>query len=135
MQNSFVTKKEKKTLQFFQSLGCSAHPFSSCFVKCHLFGHSTSFSGDHLYIVLFVAIILDVDECKDKVACQCPECKCKSVWGSYECSCSGGLLYMREHDMCIGEYPRTPVLLQFKLEPCDGWEQYFRPSSGRYTCN
>jgi hypothetical protein len=48
---------------------------------------------------------LDVDECKDKVACQCPECKCKNTWGSYECSCSGGLLYMREHDTCISEYP------------------------------
>ncbi|KAF9595774.1 hypothetical protein IFM89_003516 [Coptis chinensis] len=31
----------------------------------------------------------DVDECKDKLACQCPECKCKNTWGSYECSCGG----------------------------------------------
>ncbi|KAF8042182.1 hypothetical protein BT93_A0717 [Corymbia citriodora subsp. variegata] len=49
----------------------------------------------------------DVDECKEKVACQCPECKCKDVWGSYECSCSGGLLYMQEHDMCISKNTRT----------------------------
>lgn len=44
----------------------------------------------------------DVDECKEKLACQCPECKCKNTWGSYECSCSSGLLYMQEHDTCIG---------------------------------
>nr|AAB72111.1 vacuolar sorting receptor homolog [Arabidopsis thaliana] len=44
----------------------------------------------------------DVDECKEKTVCQCPECKCKNTWGSYECSCSNGLLYMREHDTCIG---------------------------------
>lgn len=45
----------------------------------------------------------DVDECKDKTACQCSQCKCKNTWGSYECSCGGGLLYMREHDACIGK--------------------------------
>ncbi|KAJ0255260.1 Vacuolar-sorting receptor 1 [Hirschfeldia incana] len=44
----------------------------------------------------------DVDECKEKTVCQCPECKCKNTWGSYECSCKNGLLYMREHDTCIG---------------------------------
>uniref|UniRef100_A0A1J3HC00 Vacuolar-sorting receptor 1 n=1 Tax=Noccaea caerulescens TaxID=107243 RepID=A0A1J3HC00_NOCCA len=44
----------------------------------------------------------DVDECKEKKVCQCPECKCKNTWGSYECSCSNGLLYMHEHDTCIG---------------------------------
>ncbi|CAI0423774.1 unnamed protein product [Linum tenue] len=43
----------------------------------------------------------DVDECKEKTACQCPECNCKNTWGSYECSCGGGLLYMREYDTCI----------------------------------
>lgn len=46
----------------------------------------------------------DVDECKEKVNCQCAQCKCKNTWGSYECSCGGGLLYMREHDACISEY-------------------------------
>ncbi|KAK7277077.1 hypothetical protein RIF29_18227 [Crotalaria pallida] len=46
----------------------------------------------------------DVDECKEKLACQCPECKCKNTWGSYECKCSGGLYYARENDMCIGKY-------------------------------
>ncbi|KAK1385702.1 EGF-like domain-containing protein [Heracleum sosnowskyi] len=43
----------------------------------------------------------DVDECKDKKACQCPECSCKNTWGSYECTCSGDNLYIREHDSCI----------------------------------
>ncbi|XP_010942821.1 vacuolar-sorting receptor 1 [Elaeis guineensis] len=45
----------------------------------------------------------DIDECKEKTACQCPECSCKNTWGSYECTCSGGLLYMREHDTCISK--------------------------------
>ncbi|XAR55734.1 hypothetical protein NMG60_11035919 [Bertholletia excelsa] len=45
----------------------------------------------------------DIDECKEKLACQCPECKCKNTWGSYECSCSSNLLYMREHDICISK--------------------------------
>ncbi|KAE9611240.1 putative EGF-like calcium-binding domain, PA domain-containing protein [Lupinus albus] len=46
----------------------------------------------------------DIDECKEKLACQCPECKCKNTWGSYECKCNGGLYYARENDMCIGKY-------------------------------
>ncbi|XP_041027804.1 vacuolar-sorting receptor 1-like [Juglans microcarpa x Juglans regia] len=45
----------------------------------------------------------DVDECKEKSACQCPSCKCKNTWGSYECSCSGDLLYMQENDICISK--------------------------------
>ncbi|CAN8254675.1 unnamed protein product [Cochlearia groenlandica] len=49
----------------------------------------------------------DVDECKEKTVCQCPECKCKNTWGSYECSCSNGLLYMHEHDTCIGKVGTT----------------------------
>ncbi|XP_052484186.1 vacuolar-sorting receptor 1 isoform X3 [Gossypium raimondii] len=53
----------------------------------------------------------DVDECKEKLACQCPGCKCKNTWGSYECSCCDGSLYMREHDMCInaGKNGKTEV--------------------------
>ncbi|RID53488.1 hypothetical protein BRARA_G00876 [Brassica rapa] len=31
----------------------------------------------------------DINECKERKACQCPECSCKNTWGSYECSCSG----------------------------------------------
>ncbi|XP_057477155.1 vacuolar-sorting receptor 1-like [Actinidia eriantha] len=51
----------------------------------------------------------DIDECKEKTACQCPHCKCKNTWGSYDCSCSGNLLYMREHDTCIGKDVNTEV--------------------------
>ncbi|XP_052881367.1 vacuolar-sorting receptor 3-like isoform X2 [Gossypium arboreum] len=45
----------------------------------------------------------DIDECKEKKACQCPECSCKNTWGSYECTCSGDLLYIRDHDTCISK--------------------------------
>ncbi|KAJ9561055.1 hypothetical protein OSB04_006215 [Centaurea solstitialis] len=45
----------------------------------------------------------DIDECKEKKACQCPECSCKNTWGSYECSCSGDRLYIRDHDTCISK--------------------------------
>ncbi|RWR79049.1 EGF-like calcium-binding domain-containing protein [Cinnamomum micranthum f. kanehirae] len=55
----------------------------------------------------------DVDECKDKVACQCRGCKCKNTWGSYECSCSGDLLYMREHDTCISKKSKTEFSWSF----------------------
>ncbi|XWS35420.1 hypothetical protein CRYUN_Cryun21dG0124700 [Craigia yunnanensis] len=51
----------------------------------------------------------DVDECKEKLACQCPGCKCKNTWGSYECSCGGGSLYMREQDTCISKDVKTEV--------------------------
>ncbi|XP_022684904.1 vacuolar-sorting receptor 1 [Setaria italica] len=49
----------------------------------------------------------DIDECKERTACQCKECKCKNTWGSYECGCSGGLLYMKEHDTCISKNGAT----------------------------
>ncbi|XP_042022526.1 vacuolar-sorting receptor 1-like [Salvia splendens] len=45
----------------------------------------------------------DVDECKEEQACQCPNCKCKNTWGSYECSCKNHLLYIHEHDTCISK--------------------------------
>ncbi|CAA3027250.1 vacuolar-sorting receptor 3-like [Olea europaea subsp. europaea] len=45
----------------------------------------------------------DIDECKEKKACQCPECSCKDTWGSYDCTCSGDLLYIRDHDTCISK--------------------------------
>ncbi|CAL5434145.1 unnamed protein product [Camellia sinensis] len=47
--------------------------------------------------------LLDVDECKEKKACQCSECSCKNTWGSYDCTCSGDLLYIRDHDTCISK--------------------------------
>ncbi|KAL3839941.1 hypothetical protein ACJIZ3_024532 [Penstemon smallii] len=55
----------------------------------------------------------DIDECKEKVACQCPECRCKNTWGSYECSCTGNLLYMHEHDTCISKVGDTEYSLGF----------------------
>ncbi|KAH9608087.1 hypothetical protein KSS87_014650 [Heliosperma pusillum] len=45
----------------------------------------------------------DIDECKEKKACQCSECSCKNTWGSYDCSCSRDLLYMRDQDTCISK--------------------------------
>ncbi|XP_038903802.1 vacuolar-sorting receptor 1-like isoform X2 [Benincasa hispida] len=48
-----------------------------------------------------------VDECKEKLACQCSECKCQNTWGSYDCRCRNGLLYMHEHDTCIGSMGNT----------------------------
>ncbi|KAK9697141.1 hypothetical protein RND81_08G017600 [Saponaria officinalis] len=45
----------------------------------------------------------DIDECKEKKACQCSECSCKNTWGSYDCSCSGDLLYIRDQDTCISK--------------------------------
>ncbi|XP_057497409.1 vacuolar-sorting receptor 1-like [Actinidia eriantha] len=56
-----------------------------------------------------VNICEDIDECQEKLACQCPECKCKNTWGSYECRCRGNLLYMREHDTCINKDANTEV--------------------------
>ncbi|KAI3473086.1 hypothetical protein Pfo_030378 [Paulownia fortunei] len=55
----------------------------------------------------------DIDECKDKLACQCPECKCKNTWGSYECSCSSNLLYIHEHDTCISKAANTEYSWSF----------------------
>ncbi|KAI7745630.1 hypothetical protein M8C21_033476, partial [Ambrosia artemisiifolia] len=43
----------------------------------------------------------DINECKEKKACQCSKCKCKNTWGSFECSCAANLLYLKEHDICI----------------------------------
>ncbi|KAJ3682914.1 hypothetical protein LUZ60_013141 [Juncus effusus] len=45
----------------------------------------------------------DIDECKEKTACQCKECQCQNTYGSYDCSCTGDLLYIREHDTCISK--------------------------------
>ncbi|KAJ7533458.1 hypothetical protein O6H91_13G050300 [Diphasiastrum complanatum] len=45
----------------------------------------------------------DVDECKEKLACQCQECTCKNKWGGYDCQCQGDLLYIKEQDTCISK--------------------------------
>ncbi|KAL0338066.1 UNVERIFIED_CONTAM: Vacuolar-sorting receptor 1 [Sesamum angustifolium] len=55
----------------------------------------------------------DIDECKEKLACQCPECKCKNTWGSYECSCSSNALYIHEHDTCISKDASTEYSWSF----------------------
>ena len=55
----------------------------------------------------------DINECKEKRVCKCSECKCKDTWGGYECSCSGGLLYMQEHDTCISKYPESNLFWLF----------------------
>lgn len=45
----------------------------------------------------------DIDECKEKTRCQCPDCQCTNTWGGYDCQCSNDLLYIREHDVCISK--------------------------------
>lgn len=45
----------------------------------------------------------DIDECKEKTKCQCPDCQCTNTWGGYDCQCSNDLLYIREHDVCISK--------------------------------
>ncbi|KAM3392166.1 hypothetical protein ACQJBY_013358 [Aegilops geniculata] len=52
----------------------------------------------------------DVDECKERLFCQCKDCSCENTWGSYECGCGGGnMLYMREHDTCISKVATSSV--------------------------
>ncbi|KAH0461270.1 hypothetical protein IEQ34_008845 [Dendrobium chrysotoxum] len=55
----------------------------------------------------------DVNECKEKSACQCRDCKCKNTWGSYECSCRGDLLYMEKHDTCISKNASKEISWSF----------------------
>ncbi|KAL6196914.1 hypothetical protein ACLB2K_032527 [Fragaria x ananassa] len=43
----------------------------------------------------------DIDECKERSACQCDGCSCKNTWGGYDCKCKGGHLYIKEQDTCI----------------------------------
>ncbi|RWW03755.1 hypothetical protein GW17_00033061 [Ensete ventricosum] len=47
--------------------------------------------------------VLDTDECKEKLACSCPECSCKNTWGGYDCKCKGNQLYIKGEDACIGK--------------------------------
>ncbi|KAK1291708.1 Vacuolar-sorting receptor 1 [Acorus calamus] len=74
------------------------HTFSACQEsgdsKCHC---PPGFRGDGN------KTCEDINECEEKSACQCPECSCKNTWGSYECTCSGDLLYIKDHDTCIAK--------------------------------
>ncbi|CAL0316341.1 unnamed protein product [Lupinus luteus] len=76
----------------------NGHAFTACLdngkVKCQC---PLGFKGDG------VKSCEDIDECKEKKACQCPECKCKNTWGGYNCSCSRDLLYIKDHDTCISK--------------------------------
>ncbi|KAG6528626.1 hypothetical protein ZIOFF_010805 [Zingiber officinale] len=45
----------------------------------------------------------DIDECKEKLACSCPECSCKNTWGGYDCKCRGDLVYIKSEDACIAK--------------------------------
>lgn len=52
----------------------------------------------------------DIDECMENNVCQCSKCACTNTWGSYECSCAVGFLYIRDYDTCISEFIRLPLL-------------------------
>jgi hypothetical protein len=69
---------------------------STNFVPCNIYNSSYS-------VPYFQFTFADINECKEKKACQCPECSCRDTWGDYECTCSGDLLYIKEHDTCISK--------------------------------
>ncbi|KAH6832406.1 vacuolar sorting receptor-like protein 1 [Perilla frutescens var. hirtella] len=75
----------------------NGHTYSAC-VDDHTKGCKCppGFKGDGIHCE-------DIDECQEKLACQCSDCKCKNTWGSYECSCNRNQLYIHEHDTCIGK--------------------------------
>lgn len=51
----------------------------------------------------FYNCVSDIDECKEKTACQCDGCSCKNTWGGYDCKCKGNLIYIKGEDTCIGK--------------------------------
>ncbi|RWW75414.1 hypothetical protein BHE74_00016574 [Ensete ventricosum] len=87
--------------------------------RCPYGFHGDGYRCEGTYLILFVLLsfalnplenecparfnAIDVDECKEKLACNCPECSCKNTWGGYDCKCKGNLLYIKSQDACIGE--------------------------------
>lgn len=65
------------------------------FLKPNIHKTSSSF--------LFSHHASDINECKERTACQCDGCTCKNTWGGYYCKCKGGQLYMKDQDTCIGK--------------------------------
>lgn len=55
--------------------------------------------------------MLDINECKEHVACHCDGCSCKNTWGGYDCKCKGERLYIKEQDTCIGKIKKTILAL------------------------
>lgn len=43
----------------------------------------------------------DIDECKERYACQCDGCSCRNTWGGFDCKCKGNRLYIADSDTCI----------------------------------
>lgn len=70
----------------------------------------------------------DIDECSPdpREVCNCPECYCTNTYGSYDCACSAGLVYIKDSDKCIGQCQRIPVCScslsdkQALVVPCGG---------------
>ncbi|KAJ3693500.1 hypothetical protein LUZ60_008980 [Juncus effusus] len=68
---------------------CSDSNVNGC--KC-----PTGFTGDGYTCV-------DINECKEKTACQCEGCSCKNTWGGFDCKCKNDLVYIKGEDTCIGK--------------------------------
>ncbi|KAJ0853396.1 putative EGF-like calcium-binding domain, PA domain-containing protein [Helianthus annuus] len=43
----------------------------------------------------------DINECQERLACQCDGCTCKNTYGGYDCKCKGDKLYIADQDACI----------------------------------
>ncbi|KAL3681402.1 hypothetical protein R1sor_024358 [Riccia sorocarpa] len=91
IDNGGCWQNEEKGVKFS---GCLDSELTGC--KC-----PPGFRGDG------VSQCLDIDECKERLACQCPECNCKNTYGGYDCQCQGDLLYIKEHDTCISKKVST----------------------------
>ncbi|KAL0909364.1 hypothetical protein M5K25_020223 [Dendrobium thyrsiflorum] len=68
---------------------CSEYDLSGC--RCPFGFHGDGYKCE------------DIDECKEKLACQCDGCSCKNTWGGFDCKCKGNLLYIKGEDTCIAK--------------------------------